>query len=156
MHFSGCSHKPEAWPDCAAQRVGIISADIETAAIRRSILGERRDNEVPPLRYSSPGQFAILAAVRGLGQEVEHGPVVPDIEPANILRLGDIGHNPFDTPGTHPQSSPCLAQGGFRNVKNSDFLEGKVKQPIDEDGGSPTNVDDSAAGRRSNRPNELK
>ena len=156
VRFPGFSNKREALADCCAQRIGVVAADIETAAPRRSLVGERRDDEVTPLGNSSPGQFDIPAAVRRIGQEVEHGPVVPDFEGADILSLSDIGRDPFDTLGTRAEPRPGFAQGGFGNVEDGDSLEGKVKQPIDEPRGSAANVDDSTTGSRSDRSDELK
>ena len=80
---------------------------------------------------------------------------MPDIEGADILNLGDIGRDPFDTPGPLAQPGPGLAQSGFGDVEHGDSLERKIKQPIDEHRGPAAHVDDAATGSRGDRTNQF-
>src|SRR5262249_38056072 len=90
-----------------------------------------------------PGKLDVASAVGRVGQEVEHGPVVPDVEGANLGALGHISDDPANPLGTLAEPSLCLAEGGLGNIEDRDFPEREVKEPIDQDRGPATHIADS-------------
>jgi len=64
---------------------------------------------------------------------MEDGPVVPDVEGAQLGGLGHVGDHPADPPGTLAEPGLCLAEGGLRDVEDRDFPEGEVEEPVDQE-----------------------
>ena len=147
------SEKPFA--QLGRHRRGVVPADVEIAALLRPIVGEAGDDQMAAFGDRPPGQIDILPSVRRIGQEVEHRPVMPDIEGADIPNLGHIGRDPLDTPGPLAQPRPGLAQGGLGDIEHGDSLERKIQQPIDEHRGPAAHVDDAATGGRGHRTNQF-
>jgi hypothetical protein len=73
----GGAFELEVRTQSANERVGIVAGDVEPAASRRTIRGERCDHS-PSVRLQG-GQEAVDVpfAVVGIREEVEHGAVVP-------------------------------------------------------------------------------
>ena len=94
------------------------------------------------VRRASPD---VLRPVLRIGEEVKHGPVVPDVETAHVPDLGHVGRDPFDPAGTLAESRPGLTKRGLRDIEDRDSLEGKFEEPIDQDRRPAAHVDDSSA-----------
>jgi hypothetical protein len=56
---------------------------------------------------------------------------MPDIEGPELESFGHIGDHPANPLGTLAEPSPRLAESGFGDIEDSDFLEREVKEPID-------------------------
>ena len=151
MRLFSLFDKRKALAEFDRHRLGVIAADIEVTAPLWPIIGEACDDEMTTLRDRMSSQLDILPPVGRIGQEVENRPVMPDIESAEGFGFGDIGSNPLDSAGTLSQPRLGHGQRGLGDIENGDFLEGKVKEPIDEHGGTAPHVDDSPMSGLSDR-----
>ena len=102
----------------------------------------------------SSGQSHVLRPVVRNCQEVEHRPVVPDVEMAEIL--DPRSRRPRSIrPARRAAQSRRAAQRGLGEIKDGDPLERTFEQPIHQDGGPAADVDDTPALRRSDGADEL-
>src|SRR6185437_7143185 len=69
----------------------------EPAASRRSVLRERCDQSIPTRTKCMPDLCDVTRTIRGVGEEVKHGPVVPEIEGVGWERIReDVSFTPRD------------------------------------------------------------
>ena len=86
---------------------------------------------------------------------MKDSPVMPDVKGAKFPNLGKIGRNPFNAPGTLAQPRSGFPERGFRDVKDGNCLEVKVKKSVDEHRRTAAHIDDSAILDLGDGPNEL-
>jgi hypothetical protein len=72
--------EPETRSKFVKQPVEGIPRDRQPAASCRAVVGEGRDENMAIRFHRSPDLRHVPDSIIGIGQEVEHGPVVPDIE----------------------------------------------------------------------------
>jgi hypothetical protein len=110
---------------------------------------------VAPFGDGIPGELDVTPPVGRVGQEVEHGPVVPDIERPEIRGCRYVGDHPANPLGPLAEPGSRRAEGDLGDIEDGDFSEGEVKEPIDQDRGPAAHVDDSRALGGSDGPDEF-
>lgn len=88
----------------AGERTRIIAADLQAAAVRRSIRGERGEDQVAADRQRPAGQSSVPFAIARLREEMEDGPVMPDVELPQVRHRRHIRFNPLHSARPAPQS----------------------------------------------------
>ena len=79
--------------------------------------------------------------MRLVGEEVEHGPVVPEPVPAGRTPVEDVVTEPGNR-GGRADPSTGLGQRGLGDVHDRQVDEAALDQTVDEQGGPATDVDD--------------
>lgn len=87
--------------------------------------------------------------VRGFGQEMKRGAIVPEVECSSRPPLCHIGDDPRHPVGCGAETFLCDIQGSVCQIENGYIMPPSVNQRIDEPGGSAANVDDRCTWPRS-------
>ncbi len=78
--FTGGLHLMEVRGERDAQALRRVAGDIQTAAPRRSVLGEGRDDRVPTGSWRVPRTREVTSSVGGAGEEMEYRAVMTDVD----------------------------------------------------------------------------
>ncbi len=92
----------ERWPQLGLHRGCIILANRQAAALFGPAFGESSYDEVATDWQGSLQQIHVVPSVIWIGDEVKHRSIVPDVELAERLRLGDVGNDPFHCDARSP------------------------------------------------------
>ena len=92
-------HQLEPRPKLVAQLGRTVPADFQAAALIRTVNREGADNQVASDGNRAGHQLDVLPTIPGRSKEVEYSPIVPNVELAEIMRLGNIGDEPLDLTG---------------------------------------------------------
>lgn len=90
------SNQPVPIAEPLGQPCGVVAGDWQSAAGRRTVQREGSDNTMTAGDQGTIHDPQISLLIGGVGQEVEGGAVVPDVEATGGLRVQHVGHHPFD------------------------------------------------------------
>ena len=133
----------EAGADFRGQRLGIVSDHVEAAALGGAVESEGGEDEMAVGGQGLVERAEVVLAVGWIGEEVEHGAVVPEREAMRGLEVGDIGFKPVDGGGALAEAFFGVADGGGGDIEDGDVFEACVQQGIDEEGRAATHVNDA-------------
>ena len=111
-------HQLEMRPQLMAQPFRIIPTDFQSATLLRTVYRERPHDQMAADANRSSGQVDILPTIFEVRQEVKHGPIVPDVELAEVLGLSDVCDQPCRPIGLPPQTGFCVLNSRRGNVEH--------------------------------------
>ena len=141
MRVDQRSDQPIAAAQPFRQQGRIMARDRQTAARRRTIERECSDDGVATGDQGPIHHPQIGVLIGRLGQEMERGPVMPDLEAACGLPVQDVRHHPFDR-RIWRKPPPGGAQGGVGEIESRDPAEPLVQQAIHQPRGAGADIDD--------------
>lgn len=128
------------------QRFRRIPDDGQSAATLRSVRGERRDDEMTA-RLDDRGHVSqVRCAIGRIGQEVEDGTIVPDVDRVSVPVSRDVRFEPAGDTRVGAEPDLCAFERLARRVQDSDADEASRQEMIDETGIPASNIDQSSAG----------
>jgi hypothetical protein len=81
----------EALAELVREVFSVIPSNVQPTAPVRTVWTEGRDDEASARRNRFRSEVSITAPVFLSDQEMEDRPVVPDIEDADVVKIGDVG-----------------------------------------------------------------
>ena len=123
-----------------AHRFAVVLDYVESAAADRTSHSKRGDHRMTS-RYKAAAQnLGVPKLLFRLAQEVEHGPVVPDIERMWRIKVQQILREPLDFRCTFPQALPHFCERSMSDVEQCDVAVTKRQKPVHEQGGASADV----------------
>ena len=119
MKFFRTFHEAEATTEFTVKGIRVVAHDIEPAARGRTLEAEGAHDDVASRPHSAYDLVNIRRTLLGHGQEVENGPIVP-----NVICIGfqsrryEIPDNPPHQPGISAQSLLRDFNRRFRNIED--------------------------------------
>lgn len=156
MQHGRTFHQLEVDPEFIMQGIGVIAHDIETAEFERPFGSERGDDDVPARFYRQQYLPDIRRSLLGLGEELEHGTIMPNI--VTILGqvgLSNVGSQPCNLVCLLTQPFFCSFDGGSRNVQHGDITKPIRQQVIHQCRRTAANVDEGSGEANRGAPDEL-
>jgi len=129
------------------QPVNVISTHIKSAAFRWPFRAERRKDEMCSGRQGHVQGLHIPVTIRSVGQEVQHGPIMPKSIGTLRVESGDISNDPLDRLGACTESLARMLESTGGDVENCDVAVALVEKMIHQRGSTAADVND----RRSTR-----
>ena len=156
MGFPPRGQEVKAGPELAVKLVGGVARYLETAAPGGTVLRKGGHENMPPWPHGAADLANVALPVLGLCEEMEDGPIMPDIE-AGQGNLGseDVGLNPSDQRSGVSEPVPGLRQGGTRNVQDRDMPVTRRQEVVDKRRSTSTDIEDGRPTVRSRCSNEL-
>ena len=127
------------------QRFRGIADDRQPAASSRSVRGERRHDDVATRLHGAGQMPQVRLAIDGIGQEMEHGAIVPDVYRVGLPVIRDVRFEPAgdDCVGAEPDLRAIERRAG--HVQYADAAETLRQEMVDEPGIPASNIDQSSA-----------
>lgn len=137
----------ELRPKLAVKMFGVVADYVQAAALVRTVRPERRDNHVAPGPDRAGDLPNICGSVACAGQEVEDGPVVPDIVASRFqLNSRIVAGDPMHRGGGHTQTGLRHVNRRRGDVEDRDVAVALRDEIIDQRRFSAAHVNDRAAG----------
>ncbi len=102
----------------------------------------------PPHGHAPAGRPHVGASTRGVGEEVEELPVVPDVKPSQPVHPRDVGADPTHVQLAGPQPLGTQLDRRVGDVDDRDLVETMLRQPARQGRGPASDIDDSIAAVR--------
>src|SRR5512137_2933346 len=122
----GALDETECWTQLGRERFWLVPRDGEPAATLGSVRRERTDDGLATRGQHGSQRPLVLRALLRADQEVEDGPVVPDVEDALRRPSCDIGSGPGDVLRQFPEPRPGACEGLGRDVEDRHLPESVV------------------------------
>lgn len=148
--WGACRHAGQA----TSRTRGGVPLDGESAAPLRTARPERGDDDVPARRERGQQDLPVPRPVGRVREEVEDGPVVPEVPRVRALERQHVGHEPFHTGGPLAEPGPRHLQGLRGDVEHADPVAVE-KQGVDEPGRAAPNIEDTRRRPETGRPDHL-
>ncbi len=130
----------ESFREYRGELVSGVASDVSIGAAGWPVVGEGSDHEVPSFADASLSGGDVPVAA-GAGEEVEHGPVVPEVEGATRVPFGDVTDHCRDR-GRFVEASGGGRERGPREVEEGEVPATGGEERVGEGTGAGTDVDD--------------
>lgn len=127
------------------QRLRSIPDDRQAAAAFRSVRPEGRDDEVATWLHGLGQMPEIRRAIGRIGQEMEHGAIVPDVDWTRLPLSRDVRLEPAGNCRMGADARLRAIERGARHVQNSDAGQAPRQEMVDETGIPASNINQSRA-----------
>ena len=123
-------HQLKTFAQFPGKACRIVPVDGQSAAFFRTVEGKGPDDDMAaaPDRLLQARQIG--RSVGGIHQEMEGGPVMPDVAGGQLRDPADVAHNPMDLIGSIPQSGFGVFERDLRNVEDSHVLEASGHEAV--------------------------
>ena len=120
MVVSSCIHEDKVASENLAQTGRVMAHDRQAAASFGTIRSERTDDDVPPGLNSHFEPIDISGLIGAIGQEMEGGPVVPQIIGLSRLPFRDVCDHPLDVGAAVAETLLGRGKGGPGKIENGE------------------------------------
>jgi hypothetical protein len=110
--------EPESRRELPLEFPPIVSDHIQPAALFRPVECKSGENNMSADRDAPSNEIHVRLTVLRLGEEVEDGPVVPNVEAAQSADLGDVSADPANFPIVGPGTPLAPSEGGIGDIEN--------------------------------------
>lgn len=99
-----------------------MAGNWETATLLGAVVGERGDDKVSARANSGGSRSGVRGLVGAVGEEVERGPVVPQINQFRNLYRADIGSNELNVCGIIAEFGTQPVEGDLGDIDGRDCV----------------------------------
>jgi hypothetical protein len=153
VRFSRCLLEAERGPKFCGECFGRVAHDWETAALRRAVQRECRDDRLSARLQNAAEMLGVTRTIGGIGEEVKERAIVPQIGWRRRPLSGDISLDPPDR--RVRQSLLCAAERRAGDINDRQALDAASDQTICEAGISAPDIDHSTAAAEPRRVEQL-
>lgn len=134
-------------PERRAQLLRAVAGGRQTRATVGAVGRERPDHDRGAGLERSVEDFPVSRLIRGVGEEVEHRPVMPDLVPLHRSPRQQIRDHPLNLLGALTETPPGLGKTDVGHVEHRHIRVPPAQQCIHQPRCTGTNVDDGIGQR---------
>ena len=132
MVVSSCIHEDEVASQKSAQSGCVMAHDRQAAASFRTVRSERADDDVSPWLHGLLEPIDVGGLIGAISEEMEGGPVVPQIVGLGRFPLGDVCDHPLDAGAAIAETLPGRAKRSAGKVENGEPAKLSSQQFVDK------------------------